>query len=313
VQGGAAFANAYQGQQQTERQRALQKLELAQNFANQGVDLSDEDMGAINQAVDTGEIGAGFKSLLNRQAQSKRSTNEYEKQIKSLDLESKRASIDKTRSEIEQSKLPFAQSKEAQKLAYAEELKNKAAMSGAAVNKTQIDEIARKNANVFSVKSGIDSALAQLQSDLPEEEKIKVGQNLLKLLNSAEGSDAVGAEESKRLGSFLEWKFANFTQPGSFIGRDLDLFTQQVANKSKELADRITRNESGIKGLQSGQSIGQINQATPSRNMVLQPVMENAPFAPSMPSGNAYASPFQSLPDNQLLQRRQLLMQKAGR
>lgn len=124
------------------------------------------------------------------------------------------------------------------------------------LTKEQAKTIAQSNAKILVVKNGIDAGLAQLQSDkLSEEAKIKVGQSMLKILNSAEGVDAVGVDEAKRLGSYLEYKIANVTEPGSFVGRDLNLFTDQVANKSNELAERIKNNETAIKGLMSGQSI----------------------------------------------------------
>lgn len=123
--------------------------------------------------------------------------------------------------------------------------------------KEQYKDLYKTNAKLFSVKAGIDASLKQLNDpNVSEDQKVKVGQGLLKLLNSAEGSDAVGAEESKRLGSFLEYKFLNVKEPGSFIGRDIDLFTQQVANKSDEIGTRISTNEMAAQKLLEGSSLG---------------------------------------------------------
>lgn len=120
-------------------------------------------------------------------------------------------------------------------------------------------KISEKNIGLVSVKNAMDEALTQLQNDnISEDEKIKVGQGLFKLLNSAEGADAVGAEEAKRVGSYLEYNLGNFTQPGAFIGRDLKGFTNQVKNYSDGIGGRIKRNEETANGLKQGKSFTQM-------------------------------------------------------
>jgi hypothetical protein len=117
-------------------------------------------------------------------------------------------------------------------------------------NQEQIKDLARGVANQKKIKASIDSALSALNDpNLNELQKVKIGQNLLKTLNSEQGQDAVGAEESKRLGSLLEYKIANFTQPGSFIGRDLDAFIDQVAIQSERLQTAIGTNSASIEQL----------------------------------------------------------------
>lgn len=112
-------------------------------------------------------------------------------------------------------------------------------------NQKQIEQLATKSANKSSIKNQIDSALQILDNpEISEDQKITAGQGLLKVLNSSEGADAIGAEESKRLGGLLEYKVANFTQPGSFIGRDLGEFVNQVKLKSQELGQGVARNRS---------------------------------------------------------------------
>lgn len=137
-----------------------------------------------------------------------------------------------------------------------QELAIKAAEAGTPENKLQIAELAKKQAGLYSVKQGMDTALKQLSDPkVSEVQKIKVGQGLLKLLNSAEGSDAVGAEEAKRIGSFLENKIFNITQPGSMFGRDMDEFTKQVATNSQVLGDRMAQVQEGIKALKGGAAL----------------------------------------------------------
>lgn len=152
-----------------------------------------------------------------------------------------------------------------------QELAIKAAEAGTPENKLQIAELAKKQAGLYSVKQGMDTALKQLSDPkVSEVQKIKVGQGLLKLLNSAEGSDAVGAEEARRIGSFLENKIFNITQPGSMFGRDMDEFVKQVATNSQVLGDRMAQVQEGIKALKGGASLTsvpslQYEQYTPVR------------------------------------------------
>lgn len=117
-------------------------------------------------------------------------------------------------------------------------------------NQEQITGLAKKQTTIKAINNEIRSAFAQLSDpSLSEDDKVKVGQGLLKTLNSTQGSDAVGAEESKRLGSYLEYKIANFTGPGSFIGRDLDEFTKQVGLTSQKLDSAMDLNNAEIERL----------------------------------------------------------------
>lgn len=132
----------------------------------------------------------------------------------------------------------------------------------------QVKELSKKNANLYSVKTAMDKALGQLDDpNLNEDEKVKVGQGLLKLLNSAEGSDAVGAEEAKRIGDYLEYAYGNFTGVGPMrLGRDLGGFRDQVQNYRNLLGDRLTGNEKGIEALYSGNKLSQIDNSTGGNN-----------------------------------------------
>lgn len=126
----------------------------------------------------------------------------------------------------------------------------------------QMEKLGVGNAGLYNVKSAMDEALKILEDkSISEDQKIKTGQSLFKLLNSAEGSDAVGAEEAKRLGSYLEYNLGNFTQPGAFVGRDLGGFTDQVRNYSTLLGGRMQKNEEGINTLRGGGTLGSLNQS----------------------------------------------------
>lgn len=117
----------------------------------------------------------------------------------------------------------------------------------------QVDAMGKKQASVVAINNEIKAAYEQLSNpNLSEDDKIKVGQGLLKTLNSTQGSDAVGAEEAKRLGSYLEYKIGNLTGPGSFIGRDLDQFARQVGLTSQKLDRTALLNDQAIRDIYKG-------------------------------------------------------------
>jgi hypothetical protein len=121
-------------------------------------------------------------------------------------------------------------------------------------NQKQIEKLAGNMADTSKVRSIIDAGVAQLSDpNIPDEQKIIIGKELLKPINSLLGSDATGAEEVKRLGALLEFKLFNATEPGSFIGRDLGMFTDQVKNNLKRV-DAVQRDAQGqIANLRTGQ------------------------------------------------------------
>jgi|GEM_PF-5099194 len=77
------------------------------------------------------------------------------------------------------------------------------------------------------------------------------GRNMVKGLNSVFGPDAVGVEESKRLAGALEMFKAPW-QPGSMIGRDFDMFDEQVAQKSNAMKAAARSSMERAKRIRSG-------------------------------------------------------------
>lgn len=72
----------------------------------------------------------------------------------------------------------------------------------------RVSELGKTVTKLSPIRSEIASALKQLNSSkLSEEDKIRIGQGLVKTLNSTQGSDAVGAEEAQRLAAELETSF----------------------------------------------------------------------------------------------------------
>jgi hypothetical protein len=112
-----------------------------------------------------------------------------------------------------------------------------------------VQKLAQDNAQRTSIANMMKAELENYKNAKTEDDKIKAGQGMLKLLNSPLNPDAVGKEESERIGSFLEFKKGNFTGPGSFIGRDLDLFENQVADKIGAMDSSVAANQAIVDGL----------------------------------------------------------------
>lgn len=149
-------------------------------------------------------------------------------------------------------------------------------------------ELAKKTTGLYNVKNAMDRALVQLNDpNKTEEEKIKIGQGLLKLLNSAEGSDAVGAEESKRIGDKLEFALGNFTGVGGMrVGRDLPGFIDQVRNNSELLGERVREGDRGMEAVRQGIPLSQVGRQAP---------LQTSAQAPAQKLNQAELSDYQAL------------------
>jgi hypothetical protein len=112
--------------------------------------------------------------------------------------------------------------------------------------KHTITELSKKNAAKLSIKNQIDAVMSNWDS-LPEDQKVTQGRQLLKTLNSVEGSDAIGAEEAKRLGARLEYSMGNFTNsnPTQF-GRDVPGFAEQARDTAKAIGTAVKSNQALI-------------------------------------------------------------------
>jgi hypothetical protein len=99
-----------------------------------------------------------------------------------------------------------------------------------AMDKVLAEEEVKTYAKRQGAVDKLSSAMKQLEDPkMPEDQKVTVGQGILKLLNDPEVSDAVGVDEVKRIGAYLE-RFS-LSRAGSMFGRDLPRFTSQVQNK----------------------------------------------------------------------------------
>lgn len=76
--------------------------------------------------------------------------------------------------------------------------------------------VSDKNSNIVAIRNEIASALDDLKNPkVSREDKLRIGAGLVKTLNSTQGSDAVGAEEAKRLASELEGNVSKVAQQGA--------------------------------------------------------------------------------------------------
>lgn len=113
-------------------------------------------------------------------------------------------------------------------------------------DKAIVSTLATKTANKVSIANQIDSMLADWDS-LSEKDRLARGRQMIKVLNSTEGQDAVGAEESKRLGGMLEFAYGNFTNDNPVqFGRDLEGFRRQAMGTSEALKGAISQNSKQV-------------------------------------------------------------------
>lgn len=254
---------------QTNRRRALDAKRAQESqdlaFVKDGVDQESIDAYAKGDKSGIAKFYAGLN-------EAKRDQTAKDK---ALDQRLKESTIASNEAIAMDKSKPFEQSRAGQeyKAKMALEEKQRNANATQDMNRDIQKDFVKRNIQLASVKTAMDSALAQLNDpNKSEEEKVKVGQGLLKLLNSAEGADAVGAEESKRIGGYLEYQKGNFFEPGKFWGRDLPSFISQVQNNSDLLADRIKRNEMTAQGVGLGQSIAEV--VAPPKAEVPAPIVQ---------------------------------------
>ncbi len=109
-----------------------------------------------------------------------------------------------------------------------------------------IRDLSKKNASKISIGSSIKGYLEEFKAAPSSDEKIIIGRQMLKVLNSPEGADAIGVEEAKRLGSLLEFQIGNLRNPGPFIGRDLEGFEKQIVATSNAVQRSVASNKNQI-------------------------------------------------------------------
>ena len=156
------------------------------------------------------------------------------------------------------------------------------------------DRLVKKAADDIANKQGISDAIEYEigvldDSSIDEYVKRASAQNILKILNSAEGKDAVGVEESKRLGQFLEFQLnpVKGFATGRLFGTDLPRFVDQIQIKKDELDTRVSEGMNRVNNIYKkyGKPIPAGTSQTPSRGAMI-----TAPAPQAMGSTNAAVS-----------------------
>jgi hypothetical protein len=129
-------------------------------------------------------------------------------------------------------------------------------------------ELGKDTANKSAIVSMIDSITTTLDDPkVPTEQKLAQANQSLKVLNSTQGKDAVGAEEAKRLSSYLEFHIANFTNPGPVFGRaDISEFAKQAKLTSAGIKNAMKANQTQMERLRAGQGF---NVEAPSAESII--------------------------------------------
>jgi len=139
-------------------------------------------------------------------------------------------------------------------------------------------EDAKKYVSRLSSIDKLDGTLDLWDSATTEEEKVQIGQSVIKTLNDPVNSDAVGAEEVKRLADELQ-PYTLYSASGyPRIGRDLPAFRQKIKLLRERLVktaqkqfDRIESQSPGLVTPPSIQGVG-APQTAPSGTRSVQEI-----------------------------------------
>lgn len=163
--------------------------------------------------------------------------------------------------------------------------------------KKYADDIANKQ----TIADAIGYEIGVIQDPSIEDYvKLQSANNIAKVLNSAEGKDAVGVEESKRLLGELDiFSVRRAFQGGSLIGPDLESFSNKLALKQGELETRVKESSNRINDIYSryglnmpaGTTRGQTAPVGPKAPAVpmVQPSVSLEPKTVTAPQTNSFS------------------------
>jgi hypothetical protein len=116
-------------------------------------------------------------------------------------------------------------------------------------DQAMVSTLSQKTANKISVANQIEAAFKDWER-LNDSEKLSRGRSMLKVINSSEGADAIGAEEAKRLGGKLEFALGNLfnSNPVQF-GRDLEGFKKDSLGYGEAIRASIDENNKIVQKL----------------------------------------------------------------
>lgn len=93
----------------------------------------------------------------------------------------------------------------------------------------QVEDYSKGVGQQTKINNLVSTLVDQLKDEsIPEDQRIASAREQVKLLNSQLGSDAVGAEEVKRIAAYLDWNPDLALRKG--FGPDLRAFTNQISN-----------------------------------------------------------------------------------
>jgi len=96
--------------------------------------------------------------------------------------------------------------------------------------KINVDELSKANGHRQTAITTLEKELEQFKNAKDEAVKVQIGKGMFKTLNSPQNPDALGAEESKRVGNFLE-PYRSPLDGAPMFGRQYDKFEAQVQAK----------------------------------------------------------------------------------
>lgn len=293
-------------QAKTKRAEALALNDQTMKLREAGYDVTPEMIKQSTQEAPNGiQKFFGAKDPEKVDLYGKR-TAEYDAKIASAAEEKKfKRKVDEADIEYKKSQTAGNYASHQKLLAEAMDLKSGGKFKRE-LQQGQTKQLGEASTKIIAVKSGIDNALAQLDDpNLSDDAKLKVGQETLKLLNSAEGADAVGSEEAARIGSKLEFAMGNFFNGNKTqFGRDLPGFAEQLRNNSLRLGGRVKNNEQAMNQIMSGESLTNIAGTTPTKPLDESGNAMKNKYAPSritatLPSGKQMPTKIAGIPTEQ--------------
>lgn len=142
-------------------------------------------------------------------------------------------------------------------------------------DKEVVKNMAQKNASKIAIANQIESYLNQFKQAKDDNTKLRIGGQMMKVLNSPEGADAIGAEESKRLGDALQFHVANVLGAGPMFGRDLKGFETQSQATLDAVRDSARANQDYISTITNKPPTSPIHRSSDTASAKPTTVIQN--------------------------------------
>lgn len=164
-----------------------------------------------------------------------------------------------------------------------------------AVDDRLVKKFADDIANKQSISDAIGYEIGILEDpNVSEYVALNSARSIAKVLNSAEGKDAVGLEESKRLLSELDlFGVKRAIEGGKLFGADVDSFVEKIKIKKGELDGRVQSNMGRVNEIYQkyGKPIPAGTSQTPSRGTMITAPAPQAASSTNAPAISGTNSP----------------------